>query len=263
MKFLKTLFAVMICGIFLTACSDDTPPPPENAPEGLTTEERKDIFASYFNHSISCVSGEYTDENTIKKADGSIFVYQTVCREDFSLYCYPMTGSLGHCTKPGKGDEIIVFYVKGDDGINYAKTTGFVNTADEFKKSKEHYQNIQTVIRENLDRIDNLQILTLDEAMAVFWKESKLDKRQFLLKTGSHGDVHYQHKTDGHTVMATVNMICTQPDGEEEVSVVDSPQLYSFIVMQNQNGENLPFYIINIDGTVKTAENIYGINKEQ
>ena len=263
MKLLKTLFAVMICGIFLTACSDDALPPPENVPEGLTTEERKDIFASYFNHNISCVYGKYTDENTITKADGSIFVYQPMCQEDFSSYSYPMTGSLSHFTASEKDDEIIIFYIKGDDGINYAKSTGSVNKAGEFEKAKEYYKNMQAVIRENLDRIDNPQVLTLDEAMAVFWRESGLDKKQFLLKTGSHGDVYYQHKTNGHTVMATVNMLCTRPAKSDTVSIADSPQLYSFIVMQNRRGESLPFYIINIDGTVKTAENIYGIVKEQ
>ena len=186
-----------------------------------------------------------------------------MCREDFSSYSYPMTGSLSHFTASEKSDEIIIFYIKGDDGINYAKSTGSVNIAGEFEKTKEHYKNMQAVIRENLDRIDNPQVLTLDEAMTVFWKESALDKKQFLLKTGSHGDVYYQHKTNGHTVMATVNMLCTRPAKSDTVSMVDSPQLYSFIVMQNQHTEPLPFYIINIDGTVKTAENIYGIVKEQ
>ena len=55
--------------------------------------------------------------------------------------------------------------------------------------------------------------------------------------------------------MATVNML------GKTASIVDSPQLYSFIVMQSQKGEPLPFYIINIDGTVKTAENIYGADE--
>ncbi len=271
MKKLRFAFALLLCVLCFTACGDDAPPAvqPGTNQLQLTVEERKDIFASYFNHSLASKTGRYIGQTShgsyeMECADGSIFAY-SLCREENLGFYYPMTGSLDYALSLEEGREIIVFYIRGEDGINHAKTVaptilppGYIRVGAQPADSPQtYYKEMQKTIRANLDSTENPQVLTLDEALAVFWAQSGLQPSDFLQKTGAHGDVFYQHKTDSHSVMATVNLRCTQPPDGEGLANAHNSAEYAFVVMQS-SGEN---YIINIDGTVTKTDKIHGIYK--
>ena len=262
-------FIIFIC--VFTACGQETDPPAPNGQGNLqlTVDERKDIFASYFNHSLAYKTGQYMGEDTphshrIECADGSEFTY-SICKSENLGFYHPMTGSLDNSLPLEKGEEIIVFYIRGEDGVNYAKTVSATDVSVKYLRSpsqqdhtpQDYYRQMQSVIRANLDKISAPQVLTLDEALAVFWQESGLSQKDFLQKTSTHGDVFYQHKTDGRTIMATVSLCCTQAQDTETLANADDAGAYAFVVLQS-TGEN---YVINVDGTVTTTEKLPGVYK--
>ena len=102
-------------------------------------------------------------------------------------------------------------------------------------------------ISRNLDTVDNPQILTLDEALTVFWKESGYSPKDFLQKTDDSGQVYYQHKTNGNRVSVFVKLLYSPvEEGGETPSAKD----YGFIVVQT-SGQN---YFININGQISSTE---------
>ena len=274
MKNIRIILAFVVCFFIFTACGDNTVADTDiNNSTALTVEERKDIFASYFNHNVQYKIGRFVGEsenNTYTvNCDGQLFNYR-ICKEENLGFYHPMTGSLDYNLPLEEGEEMIVFYINGENGINYAKTVSPTTLSDKYTRiffesetaestsPRGYYKNMQKHIRTSLDKIENPQVLTLDEALNVFWKESGLSKKDFLQKTGVHGDVFYQHKTEDHAIMATVNLLCTQAEGTDGLANVDKPQDYEFVIIQNK-GEN---YIINVDGTVtKTEGKIHGIYK--
>ena len=107
-------------------------------------------------------------------------------------------------------------------------------------------QNYSTEdIKRNLDKVNNPQILTLDEALAVFWKESGYSPNDFLQKTDDSGQVYYQHKTNGNKVTVFVNLLYSSIEEKTPIS-----EDYGFIVVQT-NGQN---YFININGQISPTE---------
>ena len=103
-------------------------------------------------------------------------------------------------------------------------------------------------IEETLEKIHNPQVLTLDEALDVFWTESGIDPAYYLRKTNSNGQVYYRHKISDNSVSAFVNMLYTAND-EQSKDVTDIEN-YGFIVVQSNGWD----YIINVDGTVKCIQ---------
>lgn len=274
MRKLKMLIAVFLCVFIFTACTQDDSSRPQVGDvvqQNLTLAERKDIFASYFNHNIPFVTGTLQADGSLLLADGTTFRYSR-CREENLGLTHPMTGSLDYSMPAETGEEVIVFYVTGDDNVNYAKTVSPVGLSqkydrtpsakgatrfDGYDKAEDFYRRQSAVIRENLDSAENLHVLTLDEAMDAFWVASGLDRTDFLLKTGTHGDAFYKHKSEDHVIMVTVNLQCSQTADTEGRRNIGNVSEYEFIVLQSK-GYN---YMINVDGTTRPVEMVHGVYK--
>ena len=103
-------------------------------------------------------------------------------------------------------------------------------------------------IERNLDKIEALQVLTLDEALNVFWKESGISAKDYLHKTDADGQVYYQHKKGDNKIAVFVNLL--YKDMADNIADVTSPESYGFIVTQTA-GKN---YLITITGAVITVQ---------
>ena len=103
-------------------------------------------------------------------------------------------------------------------------------------------------IKQNLDKIDRPQVLTLDEALNVFWKESGQSVKDYLCKTDTNGQVYYQHKTSDNMVSVFVNLLYE----DLQYGDVDSanPESYGFLIIQTK-GQN---YLVTISGKVSTIQ---------
>ncbi len=147
MKKVSFILAFM-AGIFIFAgCNGDTDSPGDTGqpPASLTFEERKDIFASYFNHS--------TDHRA-------------------------------------------------------------------------------TEVRQALDKMEALEVLTLDEALDTFWSVSGYSSEDYLPKTNSEGKVYYSHKTEDNQIAVLVNLLGDYTrTGETQPDIA---RRYGFIVVQTK-----------------------------
>ena len=99
-------------------------------------------------------------------------------------------------------------------------------------------------IKENLDKIDSPQVLTLDEALSVFWMENGLNPKDYLQKTSENGQVYYQHKVDKNEIKVFVSLL--YPDTENETENVNSIMEYGFYIIQT-DGQN---YFIGVNGEI-------------
>ena len=105
-----------------------------------------------------------------------------------------------------------------------------------------------TDIEQNLDKIENLRVLTLDEALCVFWSESGVSADDYLHKTDAGGQVYYQQKKGDNKIAVFVNLL--YKDMEENNIEVTNPENYGFIVTQT-TGDN---YLITIIGEVTVIQ---------
>lgn len=105
-----------------------------------------------------------------------------------------------------------------------------------------------TEIEQNLDKIENLQVLTLDEALNIFWAESGISADDYLHRTDTDGQVYYQQKKGDNKIAVFVNLL--YKDMADNIADVTSPESYGFIVTQTA-GKN---YLITITGTVITVQ---------
>ena len=103
-------------------------------------------------------------------------------------------------------------------------------------------------IERNLDKIEALQVLTLDEALNVFWKESGISAKDYLHKTDADGQVYYQHKKGDNKITVFVNLLYKEM--EEDITDDTAFENYGFLIIQTE-GED---YFINVSGTIKTVE---------
>ena len=95
-------------------------------------------------------------------------------------------------------------------------------------------------VRANLNITDPLAVLTLDEALAVFWQANDLNPKDYLQKTDENGHVYYQHKVENNEIRVFVNLLY-----DEDIGAEDSVE-YGFYVIQS-NGQN---YFINVNGDI-------------
>ena len=103
-------------------------------------------------------------------------------------------------------------------------------------------------IEQNLDKIEALQVLTLDEALDVFWKESGLSAKDYLHKTDADGQVYYQHKKGDNKITVFVSLL--YKDGGEDITDAIGPEDYGFLIIQTDGDD----YFVNINGAVKMIE---------
>ncbi len=103
-------------------------------------------------------------------------------------------------------------------------------------------------IKENLDKSDTLKVLTLDEALSVFWMENELNPKDYLQKTDENGQVYYQHKVNTNEIKVFVNLLYPQPE-DENTDVIENED-YGFYVIQTK-GQN---YFINVNGEISAIE---------
>ena len=135
-----------------------------------------------------------------------------------------------------------------DTDVNYGTLTleerkdifaSYFNSGDRYSADE---------VRESLDIINPLAVLTLDEALAVFWQTNGIDSRDYLHKTDENGHVYYQHKVENNEIRVFVNLLYDwTEDGNTDT---DSDTEYGFYVIQT-NGQN---YFISIDGDISPMD---------
>ena len=103
-------------------------------------------------------------------------------------------------------------------------------------------------IKKKLDNMQDLKVLTLDEALKFFWVESGFSPTDYLRKTDSNGQVYYQHKTQDNKISVYVNPLCEVLT--ENTADGSNTGTYGFIVRQS-NGQN---FLIKIDGCIEPIQ---------
>ena len=101
-----------------------------------------------------------------------------------------------------------------------------------------------TEIKENLDKIGSTQVLTLDEALSVFWVENELNPKDYLQKTSENGQVYYQHKVDKNEIKVFVSLL--YPDTENGTENVNNIMDYGFYIIQTDGQD----YFIGVNGEI-------------
>ena len=122
-----------------------------------------------------------------------------------------------------------------------------VLTVEERKDIFVSYFNYSTAyivsdIERNLDKIPSPMVLTLDEALEVFWVESGVLPKDYLRKTDENGQVYYHHKNNDNKISVFVNLLYGNLD--YAIADSDNPDTYGFLVIQTDG----PDFLIKVSG---------------
>ena len=85
-------------------------------------------------------------------------------------------------------------------------------------------------------------VLTLDEALEVFWVESGVLPKDYLRKTDENGQVYYHHKNNDNKISVFVNLLYGNLD--YAIADSDNPDTYGFLVIQTDG----PDFLIKVNG---------------
>ena len=122
-----------------------------------------------------------------------------------------------------------------------------VLTVEERKDIFVSYFNYSTThivsdIERNLDKIPSPMVLTLDEALEVFWVESGVLPKDYLRKTDENSQVYYHHKNNDNKISVFVNLLYGNLD--YAIADSDNPDTYGFLVIQTDG----PDFLIKVNG---------------
>ena len=126
-------------------------------------------------------------------------------------------------------------------------------TLEERKDIFVSYFNYNTVyseedIKRNLDKIPSPMVLTLDEALEVFWVESGISPKDYLRKTDENGQVYYHHKNNDNKISVFVNLL--YGDLDYNIADSDNPDTYGFLVVQTDGLD----FLIKVSGETITLQ---------
>ena len=143
----------------------------------------------------------------------------------------------------------------GDESATTVNSSAKPNvlTVEERKDIFVSYFNYSTVynakdIEQNLDKIPSPMVLTLDEALEVFWVESDISPKDYLRKTDENGQVYYHHKNNNNKISVFVNLLYDSVD----YNIADScnPDTYGFLIVQT----DAPDFLIKVSGEILQIE---------
>lgn len=248
----------------LTSCKKNT---------SLNTESylRIEEFVSYFNHNIDYKIGTVTEQyKTVICEDGTeltfeypgaVYSYETA-EENAALSMHHMVGSLEMESPYDSGEKIIVFFLKGKDGVNYVKSRSPITISNVFKNRypsfsgnnrfgemtpQEYFINFENVIRDTLKHETNLEILTVQDAAQAIINIENQNFSDFTVKETECYEKYYHNEKDRIVYFPKIELMVALSESKNAIADIYDIENYYFTVYTNLDY----YYRVYIDGTIE------------
>lgn len=234
---------------------------------------KKQTFVSYFNHDISYVEGVVCENlKSIVTEDGKTYTfkypgegyeYSTEEENEVLNVIHHMNGSLEMETPYETGEEIIVFYVTGKDGENYIKTRSPIKLSDVYTKRypanagenrfgdditpKEYFCSFEDVISDTIEEIEDLKILTVEDAAFAVMEYNGQNREQFKEKETVDNQKYFHNEQEKIVYLPYIDLMVAPSESIGDIADVYNAEAYYFTVRSNSDF----YYKVYLNGVVE------------